>query len=74
MKYNGEIGDFVRSRKNGRIYWIVDVDYKNKIYILEYMIKAGDGLEEDEKAIVGFDFEELKSNFDEETNHKGVVK
>ena len=74
MEYNGEIGDFVKNRKNGKIYWIIDIDYKNKIYILEYMIKAGDGLEEDEKGIIAFDFEEVKNNFDEEAYHKGVIK
>lgn len=74
MKYNGEIGDFVRSRKNGKIYWIIDIDYKNRIYILEYMIKAGDGFEEDEKRTIAFDFDELRSNFDEEVKHKGVIK
>ena len=73
MKYNGEIGDFVRSRKNGKIYWIVDIDYKNRIYVLEYMIKAGEGFEEDEKKTVAFDFDELGSNFDEEENHKEVM-
>ena len=73
MKYNGEIGDFVKNRKNGKIYWIIDIDYKNRIYVLEYMIKAGNGLEEDEKNTIAFDFDELKDNFDEEEYHKGVI-
>ena len=74
MEYNGEIGDFVKSRRNGKIYWIIDIDYKNRIYVLEYMIKAGKGFEEDEKRTVAFDFDELKGNFDEEKNHKGEIK
>ena len=73
MKYNGEIGDFVKNRKNGKIYWIIDIDYKNRIYVLEYMVEAGTGLEEDEKRTIAFDFNELKNNFDEEERHKGVV-
>jgi len=61
-----EKGDFVRWRKNGKIYWVVDIDYKQNIYTLEYLIKAGDGFEEDEKATIGFGFDEVRNNFDEE--------
>ena len=61
-----EKGDFIRSRKNGKIYWIVEIDYKTERYVLEYMIKAGNSFEEDEKGRVGFDFSEVRSNFDEE--------
>ena len=61
-----EKGDFIRSRKNKKIYWIVDIDYKNRLYTLEYITKAGNGFEEDEKATIGFGFDEVRSNFDEE--------
>lgn len=61
-----ELGDFVKSRKNGKIYWIVTINYKDRIYTLEYLIKAGNGFEEDEKATIGFDFDEVRNNFDEE--------
>jgi len=64
-----EIGDFVRNRKNGKIYWVKKIDYKNRMYILEYLIEAGNGLEEDTKDIVAFDFDEVRANFDEESKH-----
>jgi len=64
-----EIGDFIRSRRNGRIYWIVEIDYKNKIYVLEYLLKAGNGFEEDNRRTVAFDFNEVRTNFDEEKKH-----
>ena len=68
-----EKGDFVRNRKNDKIYWIIDIDYQNKMYLLEYIVKAGDGFEEDEKRTIGFGFDEVRNNFDEE-KHKGVIK
>ena len=67
-----EKGDFVRNRKNDKIYWIIDIDYQNKMYLLEYIVKAGSGFEDDEKRTIGFSFDEVRNNFDEE-KHKGVV-
>ncbi|TET08490.1 MAG: hypothetical protein E3J83_03325 [Candidatus Atribacteria bacterium] len=64
-----ELNDFIRDRRNGRIYWVVDIDHENKIYTLEYIVKVGFGLEEDEKATMGFSFDEVKDNFDEEASH-----
>jgi len=47
----------------------LDIDYTNKLYLLEYIVEAGDGLEEDVKATIGFSFDEVINNFDEEKKH-----
>ena len=65
-----EKGDFIRNRETGKVYWIEDIDYKNRIYVLEHVIKMGNGLEDDEKEIVGFDFDEVAENFEEESIKK----
>ena len=61
-----EYGDFVKDNRTGRIYWIIDIDYENKIYVLEYIVKAGKGNEPDKKEAIAFDFDEVAENFEEE--------
>lgn len=64
-----EINDFVRDRRDGKIYWIVEINYETEIYTLKYMVEAGEGLGEDKKAILGFDFNEVRENFEEVESH-----
>ncbi|MBU0962275.1 MAG: hypothetical protein KKD48_00020 [Nanoarchaeota archaeon] len=53
----------------------MDIDYTNKLYLLEYIVEAGNGLEEDIKATIGFSFNEVINNFDEEKRHlKRVIE